>query len=149
MAKRIIYPPVWLLLGLVAVFTCNEYFAGPRFTSFAGQVLGGVLIVFGLWLLVSAGGLFSRAETGVIPFRNVSVLVTDGVYRYSRNPMYLGMSLVLWGCAVTVGASTALLVPPVFVVIIWLRFISPEEAMLRGLFPEQFADYCACVRRWI
>ena len=149
MVKRTIYPPVWLLLGLTAVFTCNEYFSGPRFTSFSGQVLGGVFIVIGLWLLVSAGGLFTRAKTGVIPFRNVSALVTDGVYRFTRNPMYLGMSLVLLGCAITVGASIALLVPPVFAVIIELRFIRPEEAMLRDIFPDQFAAYCGRVRRWI
>jgi len=115
MVKRTIYPPVWLLLGLTTIFACNEYFAGPRFTSIAGQVLGGVFLIIGLWLLVTAGGLFSRAKTGVIPFRNVSTLVTGGIYGYTRNPMYLGMSLVLLGCAVTVGASVALLVPPVFV----------------------------------
>ena len=63
--------------------------------------------------------------------------------------MYLGMSLVLLGCAVTVGASVALLVPPVFAVIIEWRFIRPEEAMLRDIFPEQFAAYCGRVRRWI
>jgi protein-S-isoprenylcysteine O-methyltransferase Ste14 len=149
MVKRTIYPPVWLLLGLTAIFTCNEYFAGPRFTSFAGQLVGGVCIIIGLWLLVSAGGLFTRAKTGVIPFRNVSALVTDGVYRFTRNPMYLGMSLVLLGCAVTVGASLALLVPPLFAIIIEWRFIRPEEAMLRDIFPEQFATYCGRVRRWI
>ena len=98
---------------------------------------------------MTAGGLFSRAKTGVIPFRNVSTLVTGGIYRYTRNPMYLGMSLVLLGCAVTVGASVALLVPLVFAVIIELRFIRQEEAMLRDIFPEQFAAYCGRVRRWI
>ena len=149
MVKRTIYPPVWLLLGLTTIFACNEYFAGLRFTSMAGQVLGGVFLIIGLWLLVTAGGLFSRAKTGVIPFRNVSTLVTGGIYRYTRNPMYLGMSLVLLGCAVTVGASVALLVPPVFAIIIELRFIRQEEAMLRDIFPEQFAAYCGRVRRWI
>ena len=149
MVKRIIYPPVWLLLGLIIIFTCNEYFAGPRFTSLSGQLFGGGVIVVGLWLLVSAGGLFSRAKTGLIPFRDVSALVTGGVYRYTRNPMYLGMLAVLLGCAVTVGASVALLVPVMFAVIIEWRFIRPEEALLRDIFPEQFAAYCGRVRRWV
>ena len=149
MVKRIIYPPVWLLLGLITIFTCNEYFAGPRFTSLSGQIFGGGVIVVGLWLLVSAGGLFSRAKTGLIPFRDVSALVTGGVYRYTRNPMYLGMLAVLLGCAVTVGASVALLVPVLFAVIIEWRFIRPEEALLRNIFPEQFAAYCGRVRRWV
>jgi protein-S-isoprenylcysteine O-methyltransferase Ste14 len=149
MVKRIIYPPIWLLLGLIAIFACNEYFPGPRFTSLVAQVLGGLLIVIGLSLLVFANGSFTRAGTGVIPFRNVSALVTDGIYRYTRNPMYLGMAAVLLGCAVTVGSSVALLVPALFAVIIEWRFIRPEEAMLRGIFPEQYPAYCERVRRWL
>ena len=100
-------------------------------------------------LLVSANGLFTRAGTDVIPFRDVTCLVTNGVYRYSRNPMYLGMAAVLLGCAVTVGAATALPIAPVFMAIIEARFIRPEEAMLRDLFPEEFPAYCRKVRRWI
>jgi protein-S-isoprenylcysteine O-methyltransferase Ste14 len=63
--------------------------------------------------------------------------------------MYLGMALVLLGCSVTVGASSALIVPPVFMVIIETRFIRPEEGMLRELFPDDFPAYCQQVRRWL
>ena len=149
MVKRVIYPPMWLVFGLVAVFALNEFLPGPRFTSTLFQGVGGVVIVAGLALLVTAGGLFRRAGTDLIPFRDVSALVTDGVYRVTRNPMYLGMVLVLFGCALTVGASYALLVPPLFAVIIEIRFIRPEEAMLRDLFPDEFPAYCDRVRRWI
>lgn len=149
MVKRIIYPPIWLLLGLIAIFVCNTYFPGPRFTSLTAQVFGGLWIVIGLGLLVFANGRFSRAGTGVIPFRNVSALVTDGIYRYTRNPMYLGMVAILLGSAIAVGASTALLVAPLFAVIVEWRFIRPEEAMLQGLFPGEYAAYCARVRRWL
>ena len=149
MVQRFIYPPVWLLFGLVAVFSCSEFYPGPRFTSPVAQLGGSAIIVVGLLLLISANGLFTRAGTEVIPFREVKTLVTSGVYRYSRNPMYLGMVLVLLGCATTVGATTALLVPPVFMVIIEWRFIRPEEAMLRERFPEAYPAYCARVRRWL
>ena len=149
MVKRVIYPPMWLLIGIVVTFVLNEYFPGPRFTSLEGQLAGGVLIVIGLALLVIAGGLFQRAGTNLIPFREVTALVTTGVYRYSRNPMYLGMASVLLGLAITVGATTALLVPPVFMAIIEFRYIRPEEEMLRGVFPEEFPAYCQQVRRWL
>jgi protein-S-isoprenylcysteine O-methyltransferase Ste14 len=149
MVKRIIYPPIWLLLGLILIFFCNEYFPGPRFTSLAGQFSGGVLIIIGLLLLVSANGLFFRAGTDVIPFRNVTTLVTAGIYRYTRNPMYLAMVAVLLGCAITVGASTTLAIPVLFAVIVHWRFIRPEEAMLQGLFAQEYAVYCQQVRRWV
>ena len=106
-------------------------------------------LLTGLALLVTASGLFKQAGTDLIPFRNVSALVTGGVYRITRNPMYLGMALVLLGTAVTVGAVSALVVPVVFAVIIEVRYIRPEEEMLRGIFPEEFPAYCQKVRRWL
>ena len=127
----------------------NETWPLLRFTSLTWQVVGGVVIVMGLLLLVAANGLFVRAGTEVIPFRPVSSLVTGGVYRLSRNPMYLGMALVLLGCALTVGALSALAIPPVFAVIVQIRFIHHEERMLQGLFPEEYPAYCARVRRWL
>lgn len=149
MVKRIIYPPVWLLLGLISIFALNELYPMIRFTSLIFQVLGGVVIVVGLLLLVMANGLFVRAGTDVIPFRKVSTLVTTGIYRFTRNPMYLGMAAVLLGCALTVGVVPALLVPLIFVVIVEARFIRPEEQMLRELFPQEFPAYCQRVRRWL
>ena len=149
MVKRIIYPPVWLLLGLISIFALNELYPMIRFTSLIFQVLGGVVIVVGLLLLVTANGLFVRAGTDVIPFRNVSSLVTTGIYRFTRNPMYLGMAAVLLGCALTVGVVPALLVPLAFVVIVEARFIRPEEQMLRELFAEEYPAYCQRVRRWL
>lgn len=147
--KRVIYPPMWLALGIIAQFALNELFPGTRFTSLAGQIAGSVILLAGLAMLVVAGGLFKQADTDLIPFRDVRALVTTGVYRFSRNPMYLGMALVLLGCAVIVGAATAFAVPVVFVLIIQLRFIGPEEQMLRELFPKDFPAYCQRVRRWI
>jgi protein-S-isoprenylcysteine O-methyltransferase Ste14 len=149
MVRRIVYPPVWLVLGFVVIFTLDEFYPGPRFTGSWGQLIGGLIIVMGLGLLLIAAGLFKRAGTDLVPFKNVSALVSTGIYRYTRNPMYLGMAAVLLGTAITVGAATTLAVPLLFMVIIQFRFILPEEEMLRGLFPEDFPQYCSRVRRWI
>lgn len=147
--KRIFYPPVWLLIGLVVIFLCDYYMPVARFTSNFAMGLGSFAILIGLMLLVHAGGMFKVVGTDLVPFKNVTSLVTGGVYRVSRNPMYLGMALILFGTACTVGVLSALLVPPVFMAIIEWRFIRPEEAMLRELFGEEFEKYCKLVRRWI
>lgn len=149
MVKRIVYPPVWLLFGLIAIFLLHRFAPGPRFDALLWQVAGVLLVLAGIALLIVAAGLFSRANTDLVPFRKVSALVTTGVYRYTRNPMYLGMVSVLLGCALAMGASAALLVAPVFAIIIEWRFIRPEEDMLRKLFPTDYPAYCARVRRWI
>jgi protein-S-isoprenylcysteine O-methyltransferase Ste14 len=149
MVKRVIYPPIWLVFGLVSIFVLNEYVPGLRFTSVESQVVGGITILLGLILLLIAGGLFRQAGTDMVPFKNVSALVTTGIYRYTRNPMYLGMASVLLGTAITVGAMAAVAVPAIFMLIIQYRFILAEEAMLRGIFPEEFPAYCKRVRRWL
>ena len=147
--KRIIYPPIWMVIGLITIFCLNEFLPLARFTGKFGWYLGGFAIVLGLILLVHAGGMFKAANTDLIPFQNVSALVTNGVYRVTRNPMYLGMTLVLLGTAITVGVFSALFVAPLFMLIIQLRFIKPEETMLRELFGAKFDEYCRNVRRWI
>ena len=147
--RRIIYPPIWLVIGVITIFCLDEFLPLARFTGVVGWYLGGFAIVIGLILVVHAGGMFKAAETDLVPFQNVSTLVTGGVYRVTRNPMYLGMTLVLLGTAITVGVFSALFVAPAFMGIIQLRFIKGEEAMLRELFGEEFDDYCSNVRRWI
>jgi protein-S-isoprenylcysteine O-methyltransferase Ste14 len=147
--KRIIYPPIWLVIGLVVIFLCNSLFPIARFTGSFGWYLGGFALLLGLVMLVHAAGMFKAAETDLVPFQSVTALVTTGIYRVTRNPMYLGMTLVLLGTAITVGVVSALLVPLVFMAIIEIRFIRPEEEMLRGLFGEDYTAYCKEVRRWI
>jgi protein-S-isoprenylcysteine O-methyltransferase Ste14 len=63
--------------------------------------------------------------------------------------MYLGMAAVLLGCSLTVGAVFTLPIAPLFMIIIEMRFIRPEEDMLRGIFGQEYTDYCARVRRWL
>lgn len=147
--KRIIYPPMWLVFGVMGIFTLNEFAPVLRYTGAASQFIGGIIMLVGLALLVVSGGLFSRAGTGMVPFRDVKVLVTHGVYARTRNPMYLAMALVLAGVAITVGALSALIVPPLFMVIVYRRYVRPEEVMLQELFGDEYAAYCSRVRRWL
>ncbi|SRR6056297_2713677 len=147
--QRIIYPPMWLVFGVIGIFVLNEFAPGLRYTGHASQFAGGIIMLAGLALLVVSGGLFSRAGTGMVPFRDVKVLVTHGVYGRTRNPMYLAMVLVLAGVAITVGALSALIVPPLFMLIVYRRYVLPEEEMLRELFGDEYLAYCARVRRWL
>ena len=147
--RRVIYPPMWLVIGLIAIFILDQYFPAYRFTGYGAMVFGSVAIFAGLLVLVLAGGHFRKADTDMIPFREVRALVTSGVYRFTRNPMYLGMALILLGTACTTGIASGLAVPVIFMAIIELRYIRPEEAMLRGIFGEEFDAYCRRVRRWL
>jgi protein-S-isoprenylcysteine O-methyltransferase Ste14 len=144
-----ILPPVYFLVALVVM-------AGLHFRLPVGHVIqppygygGGVLIVGGLVLVVWAARLFQRAGTAIRPFERSSALVTDGPYRYSRNPMYLGMVCVLTGLGLVLGTIASFAVIPVFVWLIQQRFIRPEEAVLARTFGSAYAEYRERVRRWL
>lgn len=95
--------------------------------------------------------LFRAASTTINPMRPQAseALVTDGIYRRTRNPMYLGTLFAL--CAWGVYLSTlAVWIGPVLFVVYITRFqIKPEERALRAQFGRAFKDYCRCVRRWV
>jgi len=111
--------------------------------------LGVLPLLLGLWLNVVCSNTFGRARTTVKPFEPPSHLIVDGHYRYSRNPMYLGMVLVLVGVAVLFGTAMPAAVIPGFVWLMTRRFIEPEEKALEETFGEAYLAYRRAVRRWL
>ena len=103
--------------------------------------------------VIALAGLveFRRARTTFNPLdpARASALVTTGIYRVTRNPMYLGMLLVLLGWAVWLGNAAAFVGLPLFVAVLNLLQIAPEERVLRERFGDAFTRYAARVRRWI
>ena len=111
---------------------------------------GWILLLIGMAIVAAAIAQFRRARTTVDPTRpaRASALVQSGIFGYSRNPMYLGMGIVLCGWAVLLGSLSPWLVVPLFVVLLtWLQ-IRPEEAVLTTLFGSAYGDYCGRVGRW-
>ena len=148
--KRIIYPPIWMVIGLIILFILDEYLPLLGFSSSFASTLGYLAIVLGLVSAAYAIGMFKIAKTNLIPFKNATTtLLTTGIYRVTRNPMYLGMALMLLGASLIAGTLAGLFVVPIFMAIIEIRFIRPEEMILRKLFGKDFENYCQQVRRWL
>lgn len=105
---------------------------------------GGLIALAGAWQ-------FRRARTTINPLSpaKTSALVTGGVYRVTRNPMYLGMLLVLIGWGVWLGNAAAWLALPLSVLLLNTLQIKPEERLLRQRFGDAYARYAARVRRWL
>lgn len=110
-----------------------------------------VLATAGVWLDVSGLIAFRRAKTTVSPLspQNSSSVVSSGVYRFTRNPMYLGLACLLLAWAVYLASAWALLVVPAFMAYITRFQIKPEERALATRFGSAYAAYCARVRRWV
>lgn len=119
-------------------------FAGSSWVALTLVLLGMAVALAGVWA-------FRRHATTVNPMNpeRSTTVVRDGVYRHTRNPMYLDFVLALVGWGVHLGQASALLMLIPFT--IWLsRFqIAPEERALRDRFGSDFDDYCRTVRRWI
>ena len=111
--------------------------------------MGLVPIGAGLLLAGWALGLFRHRGTTLEPFGRPAVLVTTGPYGISRNPMYLGMLLILVGCALLAGGAPALVAPVGFVVTMNASQIPQEEAALQAAFGPAYRTYRRRVRRWL
>ena len=147
--KRKIVPPVYLLLTLIAMTALHFLVPIARIIPPPWSYAGAGLVVLGFGIAAAAAGAFARAGTPVIPFERSTALVTSGLYRFTRNPMYLGMVIVLLGTAVLFGTLSPFLPVPIFAWIIQTRFILGEERFLEEIFGEEYLAYKRSVRRWI
>lgn len=148
--KRKIVPPVYLLLTLAAMTGLNYLLPIAQFTYDPYTTYAGIaLIAVGISIAVVAAGAFWRAGTPVIPFEKSTALVTGGLFRYTRNPMYLGMIVLLLGAGLTFGSVGSLLPVPLFAWIIVRNFIRGEENFLQEIFGDEYLKYKSKVRRWL
>ncbi len=112
-------------------------------------LVGFVLLGIGLVAAFSALGIFRKRSTTTVPFETPSTLVTWGPYRLSRNPMYLGLTLVYLGVAGTRVEIWPLIVLPLLLAYINSVVIPVEERRLHDVFGDAYRQYCATVRRWL
>jgi protein-S-isoprenylcysteine O-methyltransferase Ste14 len=147
MLKWVDMPPVWLAGAIALVWALDRVLPFGVFGVLG--VFGQALIWAGLGLMGLAAGQMVLARTTVIPKSRPAALVTGGVFRICRNPIYLADAMVLAGLILHWDVPLALPVLPLFVWLITERFIKGEEAMLRAGFGTAFDDWAARVGRWL
>jgi len=116
-----------------------------------GAAMAAGLAGFALWLALDGAAMlhFRRAGTSIEVSTPVDALVTSGPYRFTRNPMYLGMALLYTGLSLALGVIWGLAVLPVILVVVDRVVIPPEERHLEAKFGEEYRAYRSRVRRWI
>ena len=151
--NRIPWPPILLASAVLGALALDRMLISlppiPFAETVAARGLGWALIAAGIGLWSWAHDAFKRAGTTVLPHRPSAALVTTGPFAFSRNPIYLGISLALVGVALVLNKLAFLLVVPVFMGLVWGLAIRREERYLLNRFGDEWADYADRVRRWV
>ena len=148
MSNKIPPPIVTLFFGL-CIYLSRPYF--PEFSFSILNSLSTISFVLGITVFATAVSSFKRQNTTVNPIsiEKASSLVVNGVFKYSRNPMYLGMSFILLGLTFKFNVIGGLLFTSMFMLFITIFQIKPEEAAMEKLFDQEWKDYTKNVRRWL
>lgn len=144
-------PVVQMILVAIAMWLVSVLLPSATYKSNGLLWVAGFFITAGLIVLIFGISAFRNASTTVDPRtpEKASSLVINGIYRISRNPMYLGILLLLIGWVFVLGSFLSLIGLPVFVLYINHYQIMPEEQSLGKIFNEEYLAYKKCVRRWI
>ena len=142
-------PPLIYLGGLAVGFALDRALPSRRLRGLRATTVGALSALTGLALMREFFMTFRRAGTPIDPRRPASTLVTDGPYRLTRNPAYLGMALLYTGITLLRGRLWPFVTLVAVLRVIDRGVIAREERYLNERFGESYADYCARVRRWI
>lgn len=141
-------PPLIFGVPLLAGLLLGRWLPWPFVPPALARPLGGLLVALGL-LAIPALLAFRRARTHPEPWKPTSALVTTGPYRFSRNPMYLGMTLLYLGLTTWWNVAWPLVALPVVLGVLHVGVIAREERYLEGLFGDEYRAYRRRVRRWL
>ncbi len=152
------FPPPLIYVGVLVAGLLIDSFtdllpARIRSIGLASDLrwpLGALIAAIGLTLMAVAAGLFRRAGTNLPPWQPSTALVTDGPFRWTRNPMYLGMTLTYAGIAIAFDSLVALILLAILVLpVMQTQIIAREERYLERKFGDAYRVYKARVRRWL
>lgn len=146
----VIAPPVAIYgVAIAAGFALDYFLPYPVLPGWVQYPLGALLLAPGVGLNLLAYRKFRRAKTDVRPWKPTTAIVADGIYRYTRNPIYLGFTLLQAGAAVAGDSPWVLALLAPVLLLMHHGVILREERYLAGKFGAGYLDYKAAVRRWI
>ena len=142
-------PPIVTLIFALLSFWLANYF--PKLAFNYQGLLSLLMVLIGLTIIVIGVKTFHNSDTTINPLNpsEASHLVTEGVFSYTRNPMYLGMVIILLGVSIYNGVYIGIIILPCFIFYITEFQIKPEEEAMEEIFAGDYTDYLKRVRRWL
>jgi protein-S-isoprenylcysteine O-methyltransferase Ste14 len=146
---HVLPPPLLFIAGIVVGLLLHRALPVPLLPRGVAWAAGPALIVLGGFIGIVSLGVFFRARTSPFFVRPTTALVIAGPFRFSRNPMYLGLSVGYLGIALWMNGLWPLLLLPVVLVVLQVAVIAREERFMERRFGEEYRRYKARVRRWL
>lgn len=144
-----IHPPIVALLFIAIAYILGRYMPLPFMVPPLLRNLGFAMTVVGVLLGIGAFIEFRKAHTTLDPHGSAKQLVTSGIYRFTRNPIYLGFLLMVIGLPLNSGTLWGLVVAPFYILLMTRLVIEREENYLEKKFGKTYAGYASGVRRWL
>lgn len=142
-------PPFYFQIALVLCVLLHLTIPAKQVIYSPLRFIGIIFIAVGVWLNLWTDSLFKKKKTTVKPFKKPSVFITEGPFRFSRHPMYLGMLSILAGTAILLGSLTPFIPAVIFCIIMQIVFIPAEEKDMEKVFRDKYREYKARVRIWL
>jgi protein-S-isoprenylcysteine O-methyltransferase Ste14 len=145
-------PPFLFVIGFFAGWALDRYWHALPVSDFAGSALetfGWSALAVGVMLVAGGMVTFRRAKTAIHPHHSASQLVTHGPYRFTRNPMYTGLTIAYLGGSALVDSWWPIIVLPLVLLVLLKMVILREEMYLADAFGAEYSGYVSRVRRWL
>lgn len=144
-------PPTLFVAGFLVALALERWVVSLRFSAGVSvlPLTAWILIALGMALLAWAMLTFRGARTAIMPFNPARTIVTGGPYRFSRNPMYVALTLVYLGLSLLVGTVWPIVLLPIVLWSLYVLVIRREERYLGSAFAEAYGAYRRRVRRWV
>ena len=146
--KKLLIPPFFILICILLTILCCITLPKYNLFLFPYNIVGVIILLAGFSIMGKTHSYFKKYKTTLF-LKQSNYLITEGIFSKTRNPMYIGMSLVLLGISVCSGNLISLISPVLFIILVSILIIPKEEKMLEEVFGKEYQRYKLNVKRWI
>jgi protein-S-isoprenylcysteine O-methyltransferase Ste14 len=147
--NKYIHPPIVAMFYIIVAILLGIFVPLISELSRTIRNIGFGFVVVGFLIGLAAFIEFRKAKTTILPHGSVSNIISSGIFRFTRNPIYLGFLFMVIGFPLNFGSVWGIIIAPLFIATMNRLVIEKEEAYLEKKFKEQYTNYKSNVRRWL